>query len=129
MIPYHDALTDIKWWWIIIGLVPIGIDGVGQLFGYWESTNLLRLLTGGACGVVVGIALGFMLREVGQGLKEIRADMRYNRALKRGELPPEAYPPQVLPPMETHPGKGPEEENGGDGPGTKVEKPPAGPEE
>lgn len=97
-IPFHDALTDIKWWWIIIGLVPIGIDGVGQLFGYWESTNLLRFVTGGLCGLVVGVALGFMLREVGQGLKEILDERRYHRALQRGELPPEAYPPQYRPP-------------------------------
>jgi uncharacterized membrane protein len=132
-IPYHDALTDIKWWWIIIGLVPIGIDGVGQLFGYWESTNILRLLTGGLCGAVVGIALGFMLREVGEGLKEIRADMKYTRALKRGELPPEAYAPLTQPPVEAPVEEVPEGGTDGEADGEalekKVEEAPPNPEE
>ena len=128
-IPYHDALTDIKWWWIIIGLVPIGIDGVGQLFGYWESTNLLRLLTGGLCGAVVGIALGFMLREVGEGLKDIRAEMRYNRALKRGEVPPEVSPPQPRPQLDVPPGEEREGETGSEEPGADIETAREGPEE
>ncbi|KAA0007787.1 MAG: DUF2085 domain-containing protein, partial [Thermoplasmata archaeon] len=31
---------------MLFGLVPIAVDGLGQLFGLWESTNLIRVLTG-----------------------------------------------------------------------------------
>jgi len=36
--------------WFIIALIPIGLDGGTQLLGWRESTNLLRLLTGGIAG-------------------------------------------------------------------------------
>lgn len=38
-------------------LVPMGIDGVGQLFGLWESTNLMRLIT----GLIAGTGIGYFL--------------------------------------------------------------------
>jgi uncharacterized membrane protein len=49
---------------IIIGLAPIGIDGVGQLFGLWESNNIVRLITGLLIGIVVGIAIGIIIDEI-----------------------------------------------------------------
>ena len=49
---------------IAIGIVPIGIDGVGQLFGFWESTNIIRLITGLLIGVVCGIAIGLIIDEI-----------------------------------------------------------------
>ena len=49
---------------IIIGIVPIGIDGVGQLLGFWESTNLIRLITGLMAGIVCGIAIGLIIDEI-----------------------------------------------------------------
>jgi uncharacterized membrane protein len=55
---------------IIIGLVPIGIDGVGQLLGFWESINLIRFFTGLLAGVVCGVAIGVIIDE----LKTIRVD-------------------------------------------------------
>ena len=64
MMPSYDRINNLRWQWLVLALIPIGIDGTGQLLGYWESTNLMRFLTGGLCGLVVGIALGFMLREV-----------------------------------------------------------------
>lgn len=36
--------------WFIIALIPIGLDGGTQLLGWRESTNLLRLITGGIAG-------------------------------------------------------------------------------
>lgn len=37
-------------------LIPISIDGLGQLYGYWTSNNTRRLLT----GILAGIAtVGF----------------------------------------------------------------------
>jgi uncharacterized membrane protein len=74
--PYYDRINNLKAWWLIVALVPIGIDGVGQLLGYWESTNLMRFITGGLCGFIVGIALGFMLREMGGMVREFRTERR-----------------------------------------------------
>ena len=49
---------------IVIGIVPIGIDGVGQLFGFWESTNIIRLITGILIGIVCGLAIGLIIDEI-----------------------------------------------------------------
>ncbi len=53
---FKKRIKPIKWWlWILIGVVPIGIDGSSQLSGFglqisWlparESTPLLRTITG-----------------------------------------------------------------------------------
>ena len=48
---------------IIIGLAPIGIDGFGQLFGFWESTNIIRLITGLLSGGICGISIGVIIDE------------------------------------------------------------------
>jgi len=81
--PRYDRVNDLKWYWIVLALVPIGIDGTGQLFGYWESTNAMRLLTGGLCGLVVGIALGFMLREMGGMVGEWQREREMARGPQR----------------------------------------------
>lgn len=80
--PYYDRVNDLKWQWLLIALIPIGIDGLGQLFGYWESTNLTRFLTGGLCGLVVGIALGFMIREVGGMISDFQNERKALRAYR-----------------------------------------------
>jgi uncharacterized membrane protein len=49
---------------IIFSLVPLGIDGIGQLFGFWESTNLVRMLTGLPAGMICGVALGIIFDEL-----------------------------------------------------------------
>lgn len=56
----------IKWYWIVISLLPIGIDGTGQLFSFWESTNWLRFLTGTAAGIIAGIAVCVILQELAE---------------------------------------------------------------
>ena len=48
---------------IFIGLIPIGIDGFGQLFGFWESTNEIRFITGILIGIVCGLAIGLIIDE------------------------------------------------------------------
>ncbi len=55
---------DFKPEWIIIGLLPIGTDGTGQLFGLWESINLIRLITGTLAGVLTGLAVGVIIQEL-----------------------------------------------------------------
>jgi uncharacterized membrane protein len=49
---------------IFIGLIPIGIDGIGQLFCFWESTNIIRLITGLLIGIVVGISIALIIDEI-----------------------------------------------------------------
>lgn len=49
---------------VLISLIPIGIDGVGQLFGFWESTTLSRMLTGLLIGMVCGLSFGVIADEI-----------------------------------------------------------------
>ena len=49
---------------IALGLIPIGIDGIGQLLGFWESTNVVRILTGLPAGIICGVAIGIILEEL-----------------------------------------------------------------
>ena len=37
----------------VISLLILGIDGIGQYFHKWESTNIRRLITGLLCGFFV----------------------------------------------------------------------------
>jgi uncharacterized membrane protein len=76
---FYDRINNLKWQWLLGALIPIGIDGTGQLLGYWESTNFMRFLTGGICGLVVGIALGFMLREVEGMLREGKREKKLRK--------------------------------------------------
>jgi uncharacterized membrane protein len=96
-LPRYDDITQIRWWVIVGALVPIGIDGVGQLLGLWESTNAMRFLTGGLIGAVTGLALGYMLRELGPALSGVGTDLREwnaeRRAMKGATVP--AAPPPV----------------------------------
>ncbi|MCJ7698090.1 MAG: DUF2085 domain-containing protein [Thermoplasmata archaeon] len=49
---------------IILSLIPIGVDGIGQLFGFWESINFIRFITGLLAGMVCGVAIGVIIDEV-----------------------------------------------------------------
>lgn len=49
---------------IFVGVVPIGIDGVGQLFGFWESTNYVRFITGLLIGIVCGVSIVLIIDEI-----------------------------------------------------------------
>jgi uncharacterized membrane protein len=71
---------ELKWWWLIGGLVPIGIDGTVQLVTSYESNNFLRMTTGGLAGIVTTLALGWVLFDISQ-----IADMRYEEPLE-GEV-------------------------------------------
>ncbi|MGB9635029.1 MAG: DUF2085 domain-containing protein [Candidatus Micrarchaeia archaeon] len=50
--------------YLLIALVPMGIDGTGQLLGFWESTNLVRSATGLIVGIVMGYYLVFLTCEI-----------------------------------------------------------------
>jgi uncharacterized membrane protein len=64
MMLYTIQLNEKFLFIIIIGIVPMGIDGVGQLLGFWESTNIIRLITGLLAGTVCGIAIGLIIDEI-----------------------------------------------------------------
>ncbi len=49
---------------ILIGAIPIGIDGLGQLFHLWESNNIIRLITGMLIGIICGIAIAIIIDEL-----------------------------------------------------------------
>ena len=50
---------------LLLSMAPIGVDGFGQLFGFWESTYITRLATGLIIGVICGVALGVISDEIG----------------------------------------------------------------
>ena len=64
MVFYKIELDEKFLFVILLSLVPIGVDGVGQLFGFWESTNIVRVITGLLMGVVCGVALGVIIDEI-----------------------------------------------------------------
>ena len=49
---------------ILLGIVPIGIDGMGQQIGLWESTNIIRVTTGLLTGTVCGVTVGVIIDEM-----------------------------------------------------------------
>ena len=60
---------NVRWWWIIVGLVPIGVDGTVQLLTEYESNNPLRIITGGLTGTVTMLALGMVLQDISSTVK------------------------------------------------------------
>jgi uncharacterized membrane protein len=60
---------------VFVGLLPIAVDGFTQLLTPYESTNLLRVVTGAPGGFVGGLLVGAMLVSVRQLTLEI-ADLR-----------------------------------------------------
>ena len=69
MVFYTITLDKKFLYLIIIGLVPIGIDGVGQLLKLWVSNNLTRLITGLLIGIICGIAIGIIIDELREMFK------------------------------------------------------------
>lgn len=64
---------------VIAGMLPTAIDGFTQLFaiGGYESTNLMRVLTGAPLGYVGGLLVGAMLVTI----RQFTAEMDQMRAL------------------------------------------------
>jgi len=95
-------VLELKLWMIVGALAPIGIDGGMQLLGFWESTNPVRVVTGGLAGIMTGIALGFIFSTIETALRD-RKRARAARAPPTGvgAAPagggPEATAPLPLP--------------------------------
>jgi uncharacterized membrane protein len=64
MIFYKIRLNEKFLLLILIGIIPIGFDGIGQLLNFWESTNIIRLITGLLAGIVCGISIAIIIDEV-----------------------------------------------------------------
>jgi len=61
---------------VFVGLLPIAVDGFTQLLTPYESTNLLRVITGAPGGFVGGLLVGAMLvsiRQIGLEIDAMRA--------------------------------------------------------
>ncbi len=50
--------------YFFISIIPLGIDGTGQLLNLWESTNLIRGITGFIVGAVIGFYIIVLLTEI-----------------------------------------------------------------
>ena len=64
---------------VLVGLLPIAIDGFYQLFSdvtHYESTNVMRILTGAPGGFVGGLLVGAMLISI----RQFQADIARMRA-------------------------------------------------
>jgi uncharacterized membrane protein len=56
-------------------LLPTAVDGFAQMLTPYESTNLVRLLTGAPCGFASGFYLGVMITSAGE-IDRIRKRLR-----------------------------------------------------
>jgi len=48
----------------VLLILPLAVDGTGQLIGLWTSSNPIRFITGMLAGVVSGIFLGLMMEGI-----------------------------------------------------------------
>jgi uncharacterized membrane protein len=76
---------ELKWWFIIGGLIPIGLDGGLQLITSYESNNLFRILTGSLIGIVTMIAVGLVIIEMSESYKVRLVRKKYDESLKKNE--------------------------------------------
>jgi uncharacterized membrane protein len=51
----------VAWTWLLVLLVPMAVDGVLQAITDYESSNLLRLMTGAAAGFAAGYGAGTLI--------------------------------------------------------------------
>ena len=62
---FYTIVLDEKFLYLILlSFIPIGVDGVGQLIGLWESTNGIRVITGVIVGITCGMAIGIIIDEL-----------------------------------------------------------------
>ena len=62
-------IVELKWWMLVIGLGPIGLDGGIQLISNYESINFIRIITGSLAGVVTMMAMGLIIYEISDVIK------------------------------------------------------------
>jgi uncharacterized membrane protein len=64
MIFYRIQLDGRFLFLMLLCISPLALDGAGQLFGFWESTNFVRFFTGMLTGFICGVAIGVIIDEV-----------------------------------------------------------------
>jgi uncharacterized membrane protein len=64
MIFYQIQLNEKFLLAIIVCIIPLALDGIGQLFNLWESTNLIRVITGLLTGTAFGLAISVIIDEI-----------------------------------------------------------------
>ena len=62
-------VIDLKLWLLVVGLVPIGLDGGLQLVTSYESNNFFRVITGSLAGFVTVMAVGLITLEISKSVK------------------------------------------------------------
>ena len=76
---------EMKWWFVVGGIIPIGLDGGLQLITAYESNNLFRILTGSLMGIVTMVTVGLVVIELSQATKLWLSKKKYER-LNRTEV-------------------------------------------
>ena len=77
---------ELNIWGLLLALVPMGLDGGIQLLTqelyangtigfFYESTNIMRSLTGTIAGIGAGLALGYIISEIGH-MAMVRRDIK-----------------------------------------------------
>jgi uncharacterized membrane protein len=62
---FYRLHLDVKFLFLLfLCFFPIGVDGIGQLFGIWESDNIIRMITGLLAGFFCGVSFGVILDEI-----------------------------------------------------------------
>jgi uncharacterized membrane protein len=77
---------EMKWWFIIGAIVPIGLDGGLQLITSYESNNLFRILTGSLTGIVTMLVVGLVAIEVSESFKMWLAFRKYDKDKKSNKI-------------------------------------------
>jgi uncharacterized membrane protein len=70
---------DLKWWLLVLGIIPIGLDGGLQLITSYESNNVLRIFTGSLLGVVTMLAVGLVVIELSEFAKLRMNYMKFHK--------------------------------------------------
>ncbi len=79
-------IVELNIWGLLLGLMPMGLDGGIQLISqnlyasgtigfFYESTNLMRFITGSIAGIAAGLALGYIISEIGH-MAMVRRDIK-----------------------------------------------------
>lgn len=53
----------VPWTWLLVLLVPMALDGVVQAITDYESSNIVRLLTGAIAGLAAGYGAGTLIND------------------------------------------------------------------
>ncbi len=62
----------VPWAWLLALLVPMAVDGVLQAITDYESSNLLRLLTGALAGAAAGYGTGTLIANYFQAPDQVK---------------------------------------------------------